>query len=129
MQGPSRRENSAPLRQVRQKGTTTAANSNICVVLAQLVWQQFDERRRDMRLTLKYKVVHGLVAELGESVVFNTQRLDKPCQPKYPYKHLLPDTDTTKHFTNNTISVWTALPPTLNWVAGLPEAPKRPPVP
>ena len=59
-------------------------------MLAELGWKRLEDRRKDLRLALLYKIVHGHVA-----VPVNALNLEPPDsrtrkKHKYTYKHLIP---------------------------------------
>ena len=94
---------------MRVKGDFNTFTS-VTNILNELGWQRLEDRRRDLRLALMYKIVHGLVAVPVDSL--NLEPKDKRTRANhgYTYKHLSPKTDPVKFFfTNRTIPAWNAL--------------------
>ena len=84
--------------------------TSVTNMLKELGWQQLEDRRRDLRLALMYKIVHGLVAVPVDSLNLEPKDKRTRANHRHTYKHLSPKTDPVKFFfTNRTIPAWNAL--------------------
>ena len=80
-------------------------------MLAELGWKRLEDRRKDLRLALLYKIVHGHVAVPVDALNLEPPDPRTRKKHKYTYKHLTPHTDPYKHFfLCRTIPEWNSLP-------------------
>ena len=79
-------------------------------MMEELKWQPLSERRRDQRLLLLYKIIHGLVAIPADTLFqFNTR--PSRTQHSKTIKVLSCNTDVYKNsFVPETIMDWNSLP-------------------
>ena len=75
-------------------------------MLAELGWKQLEDRRKDLRLALLYKIVHGHVAVPVDALKLEAPDPRTREKHNYTYKHLTPHTDPYKHF----FPEWNSLP-------------------
>ena len=74
-------------------------------------WKRLEDRRKDLRLALLYKIVHGHVAVPVDALNLELPDPRTRKKHKYTYKHLTPHTDPYKHFfLCRTIPEWNSLP-------------------
>ena len=84
--------------------------TSVTNILNELGWQRLEDRRRDLRLALMHKIVHGLVAVPVDSLNLEPKDKRTRANHRYTYKHLSPKTDPVKFFfTNRTIPAWNDL--------------------
>ena len=88
-----------------------------CTVTRRLIhvrglgWKRLEDRRKDLRLALLYKIVHGHVAVPVDALNLEPPDPRTRKKHKYTYKHLTPHTDPYKHFfLCRTIPEWNSLP-------------------
>ena len=80
-------------------------------ILHELGWQQLEDGRRDLRLALMYKIVHGLVAVAADSLKLTPKDIRTRTSYKHTCRHLPTWTDPARYFfTNRTIPDWSPLP-------------------
>ena len=72
--------------------------SSVTAMLAELGWKRLEDRRKDLRLALLYKIVHGHVAVPVDALNLEPPDPRTRKKHKYTYKHLTPHTDPYKHF-------------------------------
>ena len=85
--------------------------SSVTAMLAELGWKRLEDRRKDLRLALLYKIVHGHVAVPVDALNLEPPDPRTRKKHKYTYKHLTPHTDPYKHFfLCRTIPEWNSLP-------------------
>ena len=85
--------------------------SSVTAMLAELGWKRLEDRRKDLRLALLYKIVHGQVAVPVDALNLEPPDPRTRKKHKYTYKHLTPHTDPYKHFILcRTIPEWNSLP-------------------
>ena len=85
--------------------------SSVTAMLAELEWKWLEDRRKDLRLALLYKIVHGQVAVPVDALDLELPVPRTRKKHKYMYKHLTPHTDPYKHFfLCRTIPGWNCLP-------------------
>ena len=85
--------------------------SSVTAMLAELGWKRLEDRRKDLRQALLYKIVHGHVAVPVDALNLETPDPRTRKKHKYTYKHLTPHTDPYKHFfLCHTIPEWNSLP-------------------
>ena len=72
--------------------------SSVTAMLAELGWKWLEDRRKDLRLALLYKIVHGHVAVPVDALNLEPPDPRTRKKHKYTYKHLTPHTDPCKHF-------------------------------
>ena len=72
--------------------------SSVTAMLAELGWKRLEDRRKDLRLALLYKIVHGHVAVRVDALNLEPPDPKARKKNKYTYKHLTPHTDPYKHF-------------------------------
>ena len=104
------------LEQVQRRAArfTTGDNhttSSVTAMLAELGWKRLEDRRKDLRLTLLYKIVHDHVAVPVDALNLEPPDPRTRKKHKYTYQHLTPHTDPYKHlFLCRTIPEWKSLP-------------------
>ena len=79
-------------------------------MLAELGWKRLEDRGKDLRLALLYKIVHHVTVPVD---ALDLEPLDPRTRKKHKYmhKHLTPHTDPYKHFFLwRTIPEWNSLP-------------------
>ena len=87
-----------------------ARQSSVTQMLKDLEWQPLKDRRRDIRLTLLFRMVHGKVAVPVEDILEKADSRTRS-QHSYKYKHLTANTEQFKNsFFVATIPKWNALP-------------------
>ena len=85
--------------------------SSVTAMLAELEWKRLEDRRKDLRLALLYKIVHGHVAVPVDALNLEPPDPRTRKKHKYTYKHLTPHTDPYKHFfLCRIIPEWNSLP-------------------
>ena len=81
-------------------------------MLQGLGWLELEERRRDLRLALIFKVIHGHVAVAEQDI--GLQKAYSKTRANHPYKRRIPKTNTSefKNFiTVRSIDDWNSLSP------------------
>ena len=80
-------------------------------MLAKLGWRDLEDRRRDLRLALLFKVIKGHVAVTAETL--DLTKADSRTRANHPHKLRIPRarTKSLQNFiTHRSISDWNALP-------------------
>ena len=92
-------------------GVGPRQQASITEMLAKLKWPTLEARRHDQRLTLMYKVVHGLVAVTPDDLDIENAdgRTRRTHRHKFREKRARTD-DCKFSFTNHTIPEWNKLP-------------------
>ena len=84
--------------------------SSVTAMLQSLQWRSLDQRRKNNRLSLLYKITNDLVAISGDRYLTALQRQSRSSHP-VTYRQLLTSTDYYKYsFFTRTIVLWNSLP-------------------
>lgn len=87
------------------------SRASVSDMLTKLGWRNLEDRRRDLRLALLYKVVHSHVAVTAESL--DLIKADSRTRANHPHKLKLPRARTrnlSNFITYKSISDWNSLP-------------------
>ena len=85
--------------------------SSVTTMLAELGWKNLADRRRDLRLALLYKIVHGHVAVPTDSLNLTLKDTRTRANHPFAYRHPRATTNELKNFfTSRTIPDWNLLP-------------------
>ena len=87
------------------------SRASVTQMLAKLGWRDLEDRRRDLRLALLFKVIKGHVAVTAETL--DLTKADSRTRANHPHKLRIPRarTNTLLNFiTHRSISDWNALP-------------------
>ena len=87
------------------------SRASVTQMLAKLGWRDLEDRRRDLRLALLFKVIKGHVAVMAETL--DLTKADSRTRANHPHKLRIPRarTKALKNFiTHRSISDWNALP-------------------
>ena len=94
------------------------STSSVTDMLQELGLKSLEDRRRDLRLALLFKVTHGYVKVPASAIGLSIP--NRPTRANHKYKYYLPTNNTNElkfSFANRTVPEWNALP------ASLAEAP------
>jgi len=87
--------------------------SSVSKMIQELEWKELEQRRKDIRLTMLYKIVHEIVHIPKEGILIPA---DKRTRSEHEYKYRVPiqETNEYKHsFFPKTIPQWNCLPKAL----------------
>ena len=92
------------------KGKYRWDDGSVSAMISELKWLTLERRRRDKRLALMYKIVHGLVA-VPASDILTTSDLRTRSTHKHKFRQLSCKTNQYKHsYYPRTIIDWNKLP-------------------
>ena len=86
------------------------STSSVTSMLQSLGWKNLEDRRRDVRLALLFKIVHGQVAVSVDDI--HLTKADSRTRAKHPHKYRHKPANTTElqnFFTHRTIAEWNSL--------------------
>ena len=72
--------------------------TSVTNILNKLGWQQLEDRRRDLRLALMYRIVHGLVAVPVDSLNLEPKDKRTRANDRYTYKTFVTEDGPSKVF-------------------------------
>ena len=78
-------------------------------MLQSLVWKNLEDRRRDVRLALLFKIIHGQVVLVDD---INLTKADSRTRTNHPYEYRHNPANTTElhnFFTHRTIAEWNSI--------------------
>jgi len=83
--------------------------SSVSQMLQDLQWQPLKERRREIRLTLLFRIVQGKIAIPVEDILTRADARTRS-QHDYKFRHISANTQQYKNFFVPTVPQWNTLP-------------------
>ena len=95
-------------------GVSPKAQISVSQLARDLHWPTLEQRRKDQRLCLMYKIVHGEVAITPEHLGLKASDGRTRASRKHKFREHQARTENLRHsFVNSTVRIWNTLPATL----------------